>query len=275
MSDKIPPFAIPSELPGEAKAGAYEVRTENDAPTDPGYAIFPILRQDTLGKLHLIGTGFFITTNGLFVTANHVLMEVFGPKGQQKDPIIIAQFLPNNTYLQRPILRSVSHRIADIAVGVAAPMKNNKDGQPLTNPIVALTLRVPALNESIFTYAYPKHKNIVLDGGPQILNFVPTFYDGNVLESFPDGRDRVLLPGPCYRTSMTIHGGASGGPVFCKNGCVFAVNSTGIDGTDISFVSRLNEIFTLAIDGVSLDGGPPQSTTLIEIAGKGHIVVKA
>lgn len=272
MSDSHHEIPTPPELPGEAVPGAYGIRAGNGRPTDPGHGIFPIVRYDAQGRMHLLGTGFFITTTGLFVTARHVLMDTFDSEGLQRYPIGIVQFLPEGVYIQRPILRCASHRTADVAVGVAAPMNRDQDGKPLTNPVLTLTLVRPNLDARVVTYAYPKHANRILDSA-QIINFTPTWYDGNVKEYYPAGRDRVLLPAPCYRTSILIHGGASGGPVFSRSGCVFGVNSTGVDGTDISFVSRIDEIFSLTIEGVSMGSEPPRSVPLIDITRAGHIIV--
>lgn len=223
--------------------------------------------------MHLLGTGFFISTTGLFVTARHVLMDTFDAQGRQRYAIGMVQFLSENIYLPRPVLRCAPHPIADVAVGVAAPMKRNKDGEPLTNPIFTLTLVPPGGEARIMTFAYPKHTNVI-DGDVQVINFCPTYYDGEIKEYFPKGRDRVLLPAPCYRTSILIHGGASGGPVFSRSGCVFGVNSTGVDGTDISFVSRINEIFDLTVDDAVIGEGPPRSIPVIEIARAGGILVR-
>jgi len=222
--------------------------------------------------MHLLGTGFFITTTGLFVTARHVLLDTFDSHGVERYPIGIVQILPEGLYIQRPILRCTSHRKADVAVGVAAPMKRKQDGKPLINPVLTLTFVPPDLDARVVTFAYPKHANEILDNA-QIISLMPTWYDGDVKEYYPTGRDRVLLPAPCYRTSIIIHGGASGGPVFSRSGCVFGVNSTGIDGTDISFVSRINEIFSLTIEGVSMGSEPPRSVPISEIIRAGHISV--
>ena len=273
MSDRRPEVPMPPELPGEAALGAYGIRSENGAPVNPGHGIFPIVRYDVEGKMHLLGTGFFISTTGLFVTARHVLMDTFDAQGRQRYAIGMVQFLSENIYLPRPVLRCAPHPIADVAVGVAAPMKRNKDGEPLTNPIFTLTLVPPGGEARIMTFAYPKHTNVI-DGDVQVINFCPTYYDGEIKEYFPKGRDRVLLPAPCYRTSILIHGGASGGPVFSRSGCVFGVNSTGVDGTDISFVSRINEIFDLTVDDAVIGEGPPRSIPVIEIARAGGILVR-
>jgi hypothetical protein len=269
-STKVPP--VP-ELPGEAAPGAYGVRTENGVPTDPGLATFPIVRYDTDSRMHLIGTGFFIATNGLFVTARHVLMDPFDSKGRQQYPIGMVQFRPGNTYYLRPILRCALHPTADVTVGVAAPMKHNQDGSPLPNPRLTLTTASPAIGSKIATYAYPKHVNFTDDSGTQTIHLRPAFYDGEVQEYLPNGRDRVMLPGPCYRTNILIHAGASGGPVFDPNGYIFGVNSTGFDGTDLSYVSRINEIFQLVIDDIAINDAPSRSVPVIDLARLGVINV--
>jgi hypothetical protein len=250
------------------------VQTRDGVPADPSLGIFAIVRYDPEGRTHLIGTGFFIATTGLFVTARHVLMDTFDSQGRQQFPIGIIQFLPGGIYLPRPILRCASQPMADVAVGVAAPMRRNQDGSSLMNPVLTLTTVPVPLSTRIVTYAYPKHLNLVQGTSEQFIHFEPTYYDGYVEEYLPHGRDRVVLPGPCYRTSITIHGGASGGPVFCPSGHVFAVNSTGFDGTDISYVSRVNEIFRLSVDDVEINGAPPRSVPVVDIARAGHIVVE-
>jgi len=268
-----PEFLPPSNLPGEALPGRYEIRTSDGAPADASHGIFPIVQYDGEGRIYLLGTGFFISTTGLFVTARHVLMDTFDSKGRECYAIGLIQFLPNRIYLQRPILRCAAHPLADVTVGVAAPM-NDRSGKPLTNPIVTITSVPPDLDSRVVTFAYPKHSNRIIRN-VQHMDVRPTFYDGDITEYFPSGRDRVLLPAPCYRTSMMIHGGASGGPVFSRTGGVFGLNSTGIDGTDISFVSRINEIFELVVDDVRMGSEPPRSVPVAEIARAGHIVVRS
>jgi len=264
---------MPPELRGEAASGTYKARTGDGVEVSLDRAIFPIVRYDSDGRLHLVGTGFFIATNGLFVTAKHVLMHgVFDSTGRQLYPIGILQFIEGNIYIQRPILRCAYHPMADVAVGVAAPIKD-KQGQPLSNPILKLTLVPPVIGSRVVTYAYPRHANVILESGEQRLNLMPRWYDGNLEEHFPNGRDQIFLPKPCFRTSIFIHGGASGGPVFSRAGAVFGVNSTGIEGTDISFVSRLDEIFQLTIDDVILGSRSPASVPVIEMARAGHIIV--
>ena len=271
-TDDMPKSPPIPHLPGEAALDRYEIRTARGELIDPVHGIFPIVRYDRDGYLYLLGTGFFISTNGLFATARHVLMDTFDSKGRERYPIGIVQFLPDHTFIKRPILRCASHSVADVAVGVAAPM-NDPNGKPITNPAVGITPMHPGMGSRVVTFAHPKNSNSIV-GDVQRFEVRPAFYDGDIIDYFPHGRDRVMLPAPCYQTSIVMHGGASGGPVFSREGGVFGLNSSGIDGTDISFVSRINEIFDLVIDDVQLGTDLPRSVSVLEIARAGHIVVR-
>jgi hypothetical protein len=123
----------------------------------------------------------------------------------------------------------------------------------------------------VSTYAYPKTD--IQPGMPQVVRFEPAFFDGVLIEHHPHGRDKVVLPGPCFRTSMVIHGGASGGPVIGGDGTVFAVNSTGFDDDEISYVSCISEVLDLAITDVALPGSStPRTTTLRELRDLGFVL---
>ncbi len=273
MSDQDSNLSAPP-LRGEAAPGKFGVRTGDGVPGDASRAVFPIVRFDPEGRVDLLGTGFYITTTGLFVTARHVLQAPFDRQtGQQTYPIAIVHLYEKQTYLFRPVLRCAFHPVADVTVGVAAPMNRGSDGAPLTNQVLTLST-VPADPHShVVTFAYPKYVNIRLED-TQMFNVMPAYYDGEIIEYLPSGRDRVLLPGPCYRTSIAIHHGASGGPVFSRAGTVFAINSTGFDGTDDSYVSSINAILDLTIDDVAMDHQGPRSVPVRELIRSGHIVVK-
>ncbi len=88
------------------------------------------------------------------------------------------------------------------------------------------------------------------------------------MEYLPEGRDRVMLPGPCYRSDMVIHHGASGGPVAGPSGSVFGVNVTGFDGTDDSYISRIDELLSLEIDL-----GEGERITIQELADQGAVTI--
>ena len=257
-------------ITGEARRGLYRGQTDVGHDADLGHAIFPIVTQEEDGLFKLIGTGFFIAAQGIFVTAAHVVAHVLNSKGEATGPFGLFQFLPENHYYIRPIHRATRHENADIAVGVAVQMHHKQTGQPMPNKVLTLGLNPPPMNSQVCTYAYP-HTTIE-PGKPQTIRFEPRFFDGKLLEHFPSGRDRVLLPGACYRTSMVIHGGASGGPVVGPNGTVFAVNSTSFENDTISYVTCMSQILDLAIPEVALPGdAKPRVVTVRELQDKGFV----
>lgn len=237
----------PKNLKGTVPKGTIDVIDDDDNVVKPETAIFPILKRTNDGNFYLIGTGFFITDTGLFVTAKHVLLDVIDANGAQTHPIVLVHFLGDG-YKIRPILRCTSHDIADISVGIAAPMNHNTLGTPLKNKLLHLTQRVPAVGQRVCTYAYPK--STIKHGEIQELHFYPDFFDGYVREHFPGGRDSVLMPGPCAQTSMYIHGGASGGPVFDPSGKVCGINSTGFENDNLSFITPIHTIENLLLTDV-------------------------
>jgi trypsin-like peptidase len=240
---------------------------------DLNAVVFPIIRQDfDSGEFRLIGTGFFITDNGLFVSAKHVLLDVVDGRGTQTAAIGLVQFLPGDSYMLRPILRCVSHETADVTVGIVAPLTHNATGAPFKNKILTLTEERPAIGAQVATYAYPR--TVSQGTRPQQLHFHADYFSGRIEEYFAHGRDRALLPAPCFQTSMYIHGGASGGPVFGNSGRVFGVNSTGFDDTDCSFVSRITDILTLKVPGVVTPRHPTGDGVLVqELADDGFVVL--
>jgi len=258
-------------LTGQAPAGRYKARAGDGKDADLGHAIFPIVTQRHDGTFMAIGTGFFVAEHGVFVTAAHVVTAVLDEHGNVIGPFGLFQFLPGEQYYVRRIHRATRHLVADVAVGVAMPMHHKVTGAPMPNKVLTLAATPPSLGSEVCTYAYPR--TTVETGKPQVVRFEPGYFDGSLLEHFPLGRDKVILPGPCFRTSMVIHGGASGGPVIGPNGTVFAVNSTGVEDNDISYVSCISAALDLAIPEVRLPGdSSPRTITLRELTDRGFAV---
>ena len=257
-------------LLGQAEPGRYSARTVDGSQADLDHAIFPIVTQRQDGLFVAIGTGFFVAENGVFVTAAHVVEAVLDEHGNATRPFGLFQFLPDNSYFVRPIHRATRHLGADVAVGVATPTNHNVTGAPMPNKVLKLASSPPPVGSAVCTYAYPK--TVIQAGKPQVVHFEPSFFDGTLLEHLPHGRDTVLLPGPCFRTSMVIHGGASGGPVVGPSGSVFAVNSTGFEDDELSYVSCISAVLDLAIPEVVLPGSSkPRSTTLRELMDRNFV----
>jgi hypothetical protein len=240
--------------------------------TDPGLAIFPILKK-VEGKYLVIGTAFFITASGNFVTAKHVMADVFDEEGKQKYPIFGLQLLSDNKYIIRKVRRCNINTKSDVAVGALEQPRHEVTGELLRNKIVILTLIEPRQGSRIATYAYPESVTDI-DGNTQTLRIKSDYYGGILEEYLPEGRDKSMLPFPCYRGSVRILGGASGGPVMDEQGRVFGINCTGFEGTNIGYFARINEILALTLDDVDIDGTHRDSIDIIELAEKGYIVFK-
>ncbi|WP_150912541.1 S1 family peptidase [Marinobacter halotolerans] len=259
---------------GVAPEGKYVAASGDGDRADLGSAVVPIFKQVDDGSLQIIGTGFFICKNGIFVTAAHVLNEAIDDNGNQKCAIVIFQFTENNSYQIRNLMRGVIKDNSDVGVGVCREMKHNKTGELLTNAVLPISKIEPKVNDHVFTYAYPN--TVHLKGEKENIFINPRFYEGKVSECFPDGRDSVFLPSRCYQTSIAIHGGASGGPVFNEKGHVVGINSTGFnDCHDISFISSIGDIFDLSIPGIKRNpGADEEAVTIRRLQQLGHVIEK-
>ncbi len=261
ITNPTPPEHPP--LRGEAPPGLYGFTDETGARVEGGEGIIPILEVIGENRYQFIGTGFFITSSGVFATARHVLI----PAHERGHAILTWQVVSPNQWLTRPVTQFSYHETADLAIGVATPGRHSESRDLLSHPRVRITTRVHSIGDIVATYAYPNTIIEQRDEG-QILSFEPRFYEGRIMEYLPEGRDRVMLPGPCYRSDMVIQHGASGGPVAGPSGRVFGVNATGFDGTDDFYISRIDEFLSLEIDL-----GEGERITIQELADQGVVTM--
>jgi hypothetical protein len=187
---------------------------------------FPLITHDENGRWRLIGTGFYVSDSGFFVTAKHVIEEVYDG-GRQRSPLLIVQLnSPNglfgaSEFLLRPIKQCWLGDQADVAFGVAAPLTNMATGQPLKHWCWTLSLTPPDIGIQVATYAFPNHA--VLEDGRRF-RLAPHAFGGRV-DDVGDRRDSVMVPFPFIQVSTRIHGAASGGPVIAGSHVV-GINCT-------------------------------------------------
>lgn len=259
---------------GELPVGTFRARSDDGEDKPVSRALCPIIRScPETGKFTLVGTGFFITAYGIVMTAKHVLQDVFDRNGKAVAALGIVQFFGEKNYILRHFLRYQSYSNSDVAVAIAAPAIHNVSKKPLLNEIFKLDASDQPLGEPIVTCAYP-NSNVHYEDPIHHFNFRADYYEGKLEEWFSEGRDKVLLPNPCWRTNMHIHEGASGGPVCNKKGLVVGINSTSFGEKSHSYVSSIAHALNLSIEIVVPPDTEPRKYTLRELAKLNHIFVK-
>jgi hypothetical protein len=254
---------------GQAEERHFEVTDNSGNLVHIREVVFPILKIVNETTWDFIGTGFFIAENGLFATAKHVLLDALDKESNKLHRLFIIHWLPDSAYIIRNVQYIVLHSSIDVGVGSVWPRIHAQTGEPLLAKQLILTAEQPVIGESISTFAYPK-TIVHHDPQPKIF-FNPRYYTGRLEEYYSNGPDRVKLPFPCYRTSIWLHGGASGGPVTDSHGRVFAINSASFGGApDISFVARVIDILGLTLPNVSIGDSSPAPMLLFELARSRH-----
>jgi S1-C subfamily serine protease len=75
---------------------------------------------------------------------------------------------------------------------------------------------------------------------------------------------------------MALASGASGGPVAFGEGAVFGVNSTGFDGSALSYISPVSAILDLSIGNIRFaDGTIRENVKVSELVDRGLVVFSA
>jgi hypothetical protein len=87
----------------------------------------------------------------------------------------------------------------------------------------------PMIGQRIAAFGYPRTKVRQLMDGEFKVRLSPLTASGIVREMHPKGRDRSMLPFPCFRTDARMDAGMSGGPVFNESGRVCGVVTSSLD----------------------------------------------
>jgi S1-C subfamily serine protease len=250
-------------------------RSAAGAPYDPHQAIFPILKEMADGRMRLVGTGFFITAYGHFVTAKHVIMDAVSEDlTQVLAPMHALHFVEGSAVLVRHINAVSYHLTADVAVGKMGYYVMNDTGLPLRNAVPRFTARIPRVGSRVVTFAYPESDR---DFGRVAAGYPPAafranYYEGEYVRHSETPRDSRLVAWPHHQTSVTVLAGASGGPVFDEDGRVFGINCVGgIEG--VSYMGRVIELLDLNVPEYPLAGVHGRHPLVRELAAAGHILL--
>lgn len=241
-------------------------------PVDPNGAILPIVLSVDGGQSgQIIGTGFFVA-HGLVITAGHVVDEAKTDSSKQEAPILDAtlwcvQIVPGlNQVYWRQIEQANRHHRSDIALCRLRPLES-LGGKPLGNPILRLSDHDPDIGTPVATYGHSDSR-VIRQGTRVRMAYRPHFYEGRIDDHFPVRRDSSLITWPSFQTSIHVHGGASGGPVFdAVTGTVFGICATSFEPhTDLSYVTKIHDAMAMPIAGKPVrGGGGPVTITLGEL----------
>lgn len=266
-SDKHSP-----SLDGAADENSWHFTNAGDdgpLPNPVGHT-FPLLTHDSDGRWKLIGTGFYVSSDGLFITARHNICDVF-EDGRQVAPLVILHFhSPTGLFgpsevIFRPIAQCWLSNDADIAFGVAAALTNSQNGEVLLHRCWELSWATPTVGTPVGTYAFPRHR--FATNGDSV-HFHPELYRGTVLE-VGDYRDKIILPCPYLCVDCRIHGAASGGPIVMREGKVIGINCTELKNDQSPgpgygvHIQCLRDAFI--DDAVLIDDSSPRRVTFDEL----------
>ena len=232
----------------------------NNDPVHPGAVICPIYNrsvQHSGVNCQLVGTAFFVSPLGIFLTAKHVAEAI----DQSDQPFLLQAVNGGAAVTERQIMFLPVSEKSDIGAGRVRAYRDRATGNLRLYDCMALTTKVPDLDEDISTMAHP-HGRVTDEDGMQSGVWNPIYSSGKLVEYFPISRGG-LLNHRCWRTNMRIPPGASGGPVVNKDGVVFAVNSSEFEysASDFdSYITPITDMLQLALpDGdVMLQDGSGQ-----------------
>lgn len=219
---------------------------------DPLVGTAPIFKISLSGSAQLIGTGFWVTTHGHLITAWHVIQDNIGKDGVDEGPICAIQTLRDRTLVVRPLRKTDKHETFDLALSETLPPL---DDAPYPTIPHLLTLDEPPIGSRVHTHSFLaptqdfsgernrgistfefKGEGYISDSQLRFdVGYMARVGFGTVKEWFPEGRDKVMLPFPCFQSDMPVYGANSGGPVFDEKGRVCAINCTSYEGADMSF----------------------------------------
>ena len=231
------------------------------------------------------GSAFFLTPWGLLATARHVVVDDLNefPEGHDDEEfvlhwppeeemfVLLPKALNADGSLDRvgvPVPRvSVYEANSDAALLLADMSKY--DPPPFwEGRVFPLCTDQPVRGQRCAALGYSDMKlgEWQLEGEAltATTTLEPRVSQGKIVEIHNRGRDRAVLPHPCFQIDTHFAGGMSGGPVVRQDGAVIGIVSTGIDLADgdehlsYGYASLIATLYTLlvprAVDEVSPEG---------------------
>ena len=222
-----------------------------------------------------VGTCFAISSQGLVLTARHVIEDALeiDERGEKKDPDLwigtlyaaapgpedvgrVPDLLGGLIRAQK-VHYSESH---DIALMHLSLPKRRETGETLRLPQLKLGMRIPQEGESCVAIGY--HAMAWGQATGVYTHEVVQSYSasqGRIGSVHVVKRDDVLMNFPCFQTDCKLVGGMSGGPVIeGVNGSVIGIVCSSFDVAEgeyqISYASLAGASLLLVLDAMTEDG---------------------
>jgi hypothetical protein len=192
----------------------------------------------------------------LLLTAKHVLTDyVYSDRAGHT--LHAVQILQGPQYAVWPVVRGWSHSSSDLALLHLAERPDTTDmAAKIEHRQFVIDPFPPQIGESVAAFGYHSSQ-IKVSKNPNGSNHIdlrdePTMSVGRVKALYPKGRDKTMLPFPCFEVDARFDGGMSGGPVFDETGAVCGLVCSGFhgaheNGPPISYVATLWPIFGMTI----------------------------
>jgi hypothetical protein len=208
-------------------------------------------------NLYVLGTATLIA-GYLAITARHVLESVFQKYGRKQSTdkhfeidacaIRLYQVLPGPEYRVWEVRNAWLCPTTDIAILHLAKWRTTRPDESVDWKSPHIRALPPAVGQKVVAFGYRESKVTVTEdstGTHHIeLNDRPTVSIGTITQIYPSGRDRVMLPFPCYEIEARFDPGMSGGMVIDENGALCGLICASLQTTDptaqpISYVASL------------------------------------
>ena len=197
----------------------------------------------------IVGTAFPIGRETL-VTAKHILNETWDAKENMdiSGNLFAVQALTQNNILLWEITEMIAHKSADLMLLHVDP-KANRHNPTLWVPPWKACRNAPQRGEMVMAIGYIEGKLRIASrkpngGGVLALSDKGKIEFGMVKRVYSKGRDRVMLPCPCFEIGARFSPGMSGGPVFDRKGRICGIVSTGFEGAVSSYAVTLGPSLT-------------------------------
>jgi hypothetical protein len=207
------------------------------------------------GVAHSIGTAILVSPH-MALTATHVIDQcdkAYGPpmedaSGRRHSSFVMyaLQYGRGNDVKSFFIEKLIAARFTDITVLVV-----NADPDALPKAYPRINLHPPDVGDKVFAFGYAGSASV----DPEAIRIKPNGHTstGEVLDVYPNGRDRALAPFPCFRTNARFDDAMSGGPVFDQHGVLRGLIATNMppsteEEEHSSLVTLLWPLMALKID---------------------------